>query len=94
MKTIEWTDERGWFHRALVRDQDGVTQAMAGMGLSQDPPDVDRINWEAVKRDLHNLLVQHKIVNWENIRSSNNQLGGILIKALKKHVITLFKTGG
>ena len=91
LKTIEWTDERGWMHRALVRDDDGVTQAMAGIGISLDPPDVDHINWEGVKRDLHNLLVLHKITSWDHIKATNPHFAGVLIKALKKHVIMLFK---
>ena len=94
MKLIEWTDERGYKHRAMVRDSDSSAMAQQGMGIRLDPPDVEQIDWESVKRDLHNLLVLHSITNWEHIKSDNPFFTASLIKALKRHVITLFKETG
>lgn len=91
MKLVEWTDDRGYKHKALVRDTDTEAMAQQGMGMALDPPDVEQIDWELVKRDLHNLLMLHGIINWESIKSDNPFFTASLIKALKRHVVALFK---
>lgn len=91
MKTVEWTDAQGYKHRALIRDDDLPTVAYAGHGISADPPDVNRIDWETVKRDLHNLLLAHGLTTFEDVNTSAAPLGAVLIKAIKAQVIGLFK---
>ena len=92
MKTVEWTDERGYDHRALIRDEDSKMVAQKGMGISLDPPDVDMIDWEKVKRNLHNLLLVHGLTSFSAVNTSRAPLGAVLIKALKREVIALFKS--
>lgn len=91
MKTVEWTDAQGYNHRALIRDGDLPAVAHAGHGISADPPDVNRIDWEQVKRDLHNLLLAHKLTTFDDVNTSAAPLGAVLIKALKAQVISLYK---
>ena len=91
MKTVEWTDERGYDHRALVRDEDSLKVAQQGMGISLDPPPMENIDWEAVKRDLHNNLLRLGVTSWEAVRVTNQMFASALIKSLKRHVIDAFK---
>jgi hypothetical protein len=91
MKTVEWTDAQGYNHRALIRDSDMPSVAHAGHGISADPPDVNRIDWEQVKHDLHNLLLAHKLITFDDVNTSAAPLGAVLIKALKAQVIQLYK---
>ena len=60
MKLVSWTDGKGWEHRAAVRDDDDRQVAIDGQGLPMDPPDIELLDWEAVKRDLHNQLLRRR----------------------------------
>jgi len=83
MRTVIWTDSNGYKHKATVRDRDTDEMAQHGMGLSSDPPDVNGIDWEAVKRNLHNLLIDRNMTTWARVKRSDSQVGGVFIQALK-----------
>lgn len=91
MKTVEWTDKDGYNHKALLRDNDPDEMAWNGYGISADPPDIEGIDWSAVKRDLHNLLLLHGITGFDSIRQGNQFFGSVLTKCLKRNVITWLK---
>lgn len=65
MKRIEWVDASGYKRVSMVRDSDGPE--MAEYGLRLEPPPVDMIDWDGVKRDLHNALTVRGIVAWESL---------------------------
>jgi len=87
MKTVEWTDAQGYNHRALIRNSDAPEVAYAGHGMSTDPPDINGIDWEAVKRNLYNLLLIRDLTTWEKVKRSDNHIGGVFIQALKGPVL-------
>jgi len=91
LKIVEWTDARGYKHRAAIRDGDTLADAQNGRGIPLDPPDVASIDWEAVRRDLHNHLLQLGITNFEVVRSGRSQLNSALIRTLKTHVMELLR---
>ncbi len=91
MKYITWQDSKGYLHQAVVREQDGLEEALQGQGLPADPPDVSLIDWAVVQRELHNALVQHKVLTIEQIQSSNAPLGIICVKALKGELLRLYR---
>lgn len=68
MRFVIFTDERGFRRRAMIRDKDG--DEMARSGVPAGPPDLDFIDWEAVKRDINNLLVEHRLFTWDDVNRS------------------------
>jgi hypothetical protein len=83
MKVITWTDECGYCHRSLIRDDDPDDKA-AEIGVPADPPDLDRLNWDELylmgidvaefKRKLHNRLVRSGLITWADVQYSQNGL--------------------
>ena len=85
MKILEWTDGDGYDRRALAREGDEP-----GEGIPLDPPDLGRLDWEGVKRDLHNHLVSHGWFSWEDIQKTPG-LQAVCASVLKRRVIALYR---
>ena len=93
MQTVEWTDEDGRRRVRLVRD--ALDDPREGIPL--EPPDVDRMDWHAIQRDLGDRLghiaVSLYALGWDGMRTElHNQLlsRGLLgweeVQASPRHV--------
>lgn len=89
MRIVEWTDEKGFNHRSLVRDNDGDN--MAPEGILQDPPDLSRIDWEEVQQELHNMLLSRGLVTWNDVQAAQNGVTSAIVSVLKRRVIHLYR---
>ncbi len=59
MREVVYEDKHGYLRRVLIRDED--SEEMAPYGVPLGPPDVEMFDWERIKRDINNYLVQNKI---------------------------------
>ncbi len=84
MKEVVWEDSRGWKHRSLVRE--GLDPAL---GVSLDPPDLNRLDWEGVKRDLHNFLVESGVKSWREMQQTDTR--GLILGAVRRRLQSLFR---
>lgn len=91
MRLVEWTDTNGWKHLSWIKDNDKPEQAQNG--LRHDPPDVNRIHWEEVKKELHNAMVDKKLENWQDIQKHQAALTSITASVIKRHLVYLFREG-
>jgi hypothetical protein len=91
MRKVTWTDKNGYKHRSLVRD--GDPDDMAPNGLLQDPPNLEALDWEAVKRDLHNALLAAGLFTWRDVQEKGRHDGlrGAILSAVKKKLIALYR---
>ena len=87
MRAVIYTDPRGYRHRAFVRDTDG--DEMARSGIPADPPDVEDIDWEYVKREIHNALVDNGLFTWNDINKSTVGFN-VATSIVKKHLSGIF----
>ena len=92
MRTVIWEDRSGYTRASLVRD--GDPDEAAEYGIPVDPPDVDKIDWEEVKRDLHNNLVRKGLFTYEDMQKAQNAIRSVVILALHKKVVDLYRRGG
>ena len=86
MNVESYVDERGYKHRVLVSN-DGDIES----GITQDPPDILSLDWEAIKRDLHNELLEHRVINFSDVQSNHNILSRIVKTVLVKRLVMLYK---
>lgn len=89
MRTVEWTDRSGRKRRSIIRDED--PDSMAEYGLPADPPDIEMIDWERVKIDLHNALYDMNVVTWDDVVRQQTALRSAAISALKNHLVRLYR---
>lgn len=88
MRIVTWTDKHGYKHRSLVRDAD--PDDAAPMGIRQDPPNLEQMDWEGVKRDLHNTLVDMGLFSWREVQQRQG-LPGAILGAMRTRLITLYR---
>ena len=89
MRYVFWTDDDGYKHRSLVRDD--VPDDLVHEEMLQDPPDIKRLDWEEVMRTLHNQLVDRGLFTYDDLVRQQNGITGAIHAALKNSVINLFK---
>ena len=88
MKLVHWTDNSGLKHRSLVRDSDPDSAAVNGIPL--DPPNLDRMDWDGLKRELHNALLDHNVRTWLEYQQ-NPIIMNIITGAVKRQLVALFR---
>ena len=89
MREVIYTDKRGYKHRALIRDDDPDSTALQGM--RRDPPDIRNLDWEAVKKELHNGLVDLGIFTWADYQRQQQHLTGLVLGGLRRRILDLYK---
>ena len=83
---ITTTDKDGFKRAELARPGDPP-----GQGLPSNPPSLDDLPWEDIKRDTHNILVEHGIINWSDWQSLSTPM--IVLNPLRRALISLYKGG-
>lgn len=88
MKLVKYTDARGYNYLSLIRD--GDPDEAAPQGILQGPPPLDELDWEAVKRDLHNQLTEMGLFSWKDLQEKKG-LRGAILSALRKRLVYLYR---
>lgn len=89
MKSVQWTDERGYLRVSLLRDNDDVSLAPQGIPIS--PPDLDRLDWDEIKRELHNLLVERGLFDYADVVAQQNGVSAAIVTVLKRKLVALYR---
>jgi hypothetical protein len=89
MRKVAWEDNRGKRHASLVRDTDH--DSMAPKGVRLDPPDIEQIDWEAVKRDLHNALIDQGLITQQDVSRQQTGITSAILGAMRRRVILLYR---
>jgi hypothetical protein len=90
MRLVIWMDDEGYKRRSLVRDND--PDSLAPAGVPCDPPDLDRLDWDELKRQLHNILVDRGLSTWEEVMVSQNGVTSSIVSVMKGPIIGLYRT--
>lgn len=59
MREVVYEDKNKYLRRVLLRDED--SDDMAAFGLPVGPPDIELVDWEAIKREINNYLVRNNV---------------------------------
>ena len=89
MRLVQWQDNKGYNRQSFVKDDD--PDSMAKSGIRHEPPDVSRIDWELVKKDLHNELVKRGLITWNDVQAQQNTLQPAIASVLKRRLIALYR---
>lgn len=91
MRKVQWVDENGWKHVSWLKDNEPDSKAPEG--LSHDPPDINRIHWDEIKKEIHNRMVDMELNSWSEVVKHQNALTSIITGAVKRHLVFLFREG-
>lgn len=87
MKLLTYTDTDGFKHKSLVRD----TDTDPSVGLLKSPPDLNQLNWHAIKLTLHNSLLDKGIITLEDAQSKSNEFNQCVLAAVAKPLFRLYQ---
>jgi hypothetical protein len=90
LKTITWTDADGWKHRSKIRDADPDESAPT-IGIPCNPPNIREIDWEAVKRDINNLLIDRELTSMADLNKRLEHLRNVPQAVLYQRLIALYQ---
>jgi len=90
MRKIVKTDRHGYRRAWLIRDDD-PDETAEQYGVPLAPPDVEKLDWEEIKRDLHNALIDRGLYTWQDVQKAQNALGGIAQSVLRRRLVLLYR---
>ena len=87
MKILSF-EKNGKRYNRLVRD----TDTDPSIGIPQDPPDIELLDWEQIKRDLHNTLLDMKLLSLKDLENdSANLLTSAILSVVRTKLIRLYR---
>lgn len=89
MRKVITTDRRGFKRAWWVVDED--PDELAEQGIPLNPPDLDLLEWEEVKKTLHNMLVDRGLFTWKDVQRAQNGVTSAILTAMKRRVISLYR---
>lgn len=89
MRQVKWTDESGYVHISLVRDDD--PDSAAPSGVLCDAPDLLQLDWDAIIKEMQNRLTENGLTDWHAVQASQNGVSHSINSVLKRHIIGLYK---
>lgn len=90
LRTVTWTDERGFVRQALVRNGD-PDETAPERGIPNDPPDLDRLDWEELKRELHNELARRGLYDQGDVERHQSGVSSAVRRVITKRILALYK---
>lgn len=90
MRLVQWTDDRGYYRLSYLRDDD--PDELAPQGVPAGPPDINSLDWEEIKRDIHNLLVSRRLLSWADVQNSQHGVTSVVNAIVKRRLLVLFRT--
>jgi hypothetical protein len=88
MKLVNWTDKEGRMHRSAIPNS--AEPSMAPHGVPYGPPELDQLDWEALKLEINNALARHGLYTWDDVQRDPNGVG-IALSIFKRHLIVLYR---
>jgi hypothetical protein len=64
---------------------------MAPHGIRRDPPDINQLDWQQIKKDLHNALVERKLSDWRDVQRSKDGITSAILGVLRRKLSNLYR---
>lgn len=90
MRLVQWTDDNGYYRLSYVRDDD--PDEIAPQGIPVDMPEVKSLDWDRIVRDIHNELVEKRLLTWKDVQESQRGITNTVNTTIRRRLIVLFRT--
>lgn len=87
MKKVLTEDTNGYIRAFWVKDDAETTE----YGIPEAIPDLNRLDWEEIKRELHNQLTQESFTTWQDVQRRQDVFQGIVLAVVRNKIINLYK---
>lgn len=86
MKLVEYENKLGFRQKSLVKNGDRPE-----WGIHLSPPDVNQLDWDAIKLNLHNLLLDKDLLSIEDVQQRQQEFVSVIVTTLKKPLLRLYQ---
>ena len=86
MKVVNWTDDNGYKHRSVLRENDNDPR----IGIPTDVPDIRQLNWDWIVRELHNRMMEAELFTLKDVEA-NQQLSSLILSVVRRQIVMLYK---
>ncbi|RLD00239.1 MAG: hypothetical protein DRI46_07850 [Chloroflexi bacterium] len=90
MKIVTIVDEDGLKQRYQIQDDDDPNDA-AEVGLNIGVPNLEQVDWEEVRKELHNRLFDMRLFTMQDIIDQQSGMGNAISSVLLKKIKGLYK---
>lgn len=87
MKRVIIKEENGELHAFWVKD-DAVD---AKYGIPCDPPDLNKLDWDDMRMQIHNQLLERNITTWQDVQREQTAITSIVQSVVKNAIVNLYK---
>ena len=93
MKVIKY-DSDGWLKQSIIKNN--MSEKDAERGLPLNPPDIRELDWEEIKRELNNLMIERGLIALKDLNQRNGYqlLVSAVQSVITKKIVQLYKVGG
>lgn len=88
MKTVIWRDTDGYLHRSLLPNDADVH--LAHQGIPADPPNLGKLDFDELRKQLHNRLVEGELFEYGDLQG-NNRLSSIVQTVVQRAISDLYR---
>ena len=88
MKLVVYSDKDGYVRRSIVPDDSD--ESAAEFGVPSGPPDLDQLDWSAIRREISNSLAKHGLWTWDEVQADPNGVG-VALTIFKRYLIALYR---
>lgn len=89
MKIVEWKDKDGYERSRMIKE--GDPDELAAFGKPLEPPDLERLDWNELKRALYHELKARGLYSWQDVQRSQNGVTSAILTVFRKKVIDLYR---
>lgn len=87
MRIVKFVDEKGYVNSAWIKDEDPDSKAKYGIPV--EIPNLDELDWDGFKRDLHNALLEAEFYTIEDVMKAANAFAPALT-VLKRYLTDIY----
>lgn len=87
MRIVSFVDDKGYIRNVKIKDEDPDSHAKYGIPV--DIPDLESLDWDGFKRDLHNSLVQSGFYTLQDVMKSGTAFTPAMT-VLKRYLHALY----
>jgi hypothetical protein len=88
MKVATYTDANGFKRAVLIKDTDD--ERHAERGIPAGPPDLEDIDWFALRREVNNIFAEQGVLDWLSYQQKPEAASAAL-SVFKRHIVDLFR---
>ncbi len=89
MRLVRYEDEDGFAHQSFIKENMPLVDAH--MGVPHDPPDITRLDWQAIQVEINNLLLERDLITLKDITNKRGMLENTIKSIIVPKLIQLYK---